>query len=194
MGSNQRQPTYQIGTLPTELHSYISGSRLPAAYCFSLWFHLLYQELIYINKNFKWVGVFVIPLFCAVDSALNRATFYLRPDQLLLVFFMVEVVGFEPTRQLITDLSVFKTELFSLLSTLPYKCRGYRTLRSPIWRLERLLRFPFMVLPVTHLLLRSSVNLQPFLLWDFHLLCRGCYDSWREKKDSNLRTISRLTR
>ena len=35
------------------------------------------------NGNFKWVGVFSIPLFRAVDLALNRATFYLRPDQLL---------------------------------------------------------------------------------------------------------------
>ena len=69
----------------SELNPYINGSRLPAAYCFSLWFHLLYQELDYSNKNgnFKWVGVFSIPLFRAVDLALNRATFYLRPDQLL---------------------------------------------------------------------------------------------------------------
>ena len=49
----------------SELNPYRSGSRLPAAYCFSLWFHLLYQELDYSNKNrnFKWVGVTSIPLF-----------------------------------------------------------------------------------------------------------------------------------
>ena len=43
----------------SELNPYVSGSRLPAAYCFSLWFHLLYQELDCSNKsgNFKWVGV-----------------------------------------------------------------------------------------------------------------------------------------
>ena len=32
------------------------------------------------NRNFKWVGIISISLFRAVDSALNRATFYLRPD------------------------------------------------------------------------------------------------------------------
>lgn len=27
--------------------------------------------------------------------------------------------------------------------------------------------------------------LQPFTQWDFHLLCRGCYDSWQRILDSN---------
>ena len=34
---------------------------------------------------------------------------------------LAEVVGFEPTHQLITDLTVFKAALLNLLSILPYK-------------------------------------------------------------------------
>ena len=47
---------------------------------------------------------------------------------------MAEEVGFEPTRRLITDLSVFKTELFGLLSIPPYKSNSRAELPLHCWR------------------------------------------------------------
>ena len=61
----------------------------------------------------------------APQSGLEPLTYRLEggcccPTELL--GHMAEAVGFEPTRRLSTDLSVFKTDLFSLLSTPPYVC------------------------------------------------------------------------
>ena len=44
---------------------------------------------------------------------------------------MAEAVGFEPTRRLSTDLSVFKTDLFNLLSMLPYNKKLNNITQTP---------------------------------------------------------------
>lgn len=51
-----------------------------------------------------------IPLFRAVDLALDRATFYLRPDWFYPAFpVLAEEVGFEPTGQVKADTTDFKS-------------------------------------------------------------------------------------
>ena len=91
--------------------------------------------------------------------------------------------------------TVFKTVLRAVAINLPYNAEVVVLCAVPYGALQRLLRFSFMALPITRYIIWRNAHQQLHsLLRDFHLLYRGCYDSWREKKDLNLRTISRLTR
>ena len=132
---------------------------------------------------------------------------------------MAEAVGFEPTRRLITDLSVFKTDPFSLLGTPPYggvrRIRTFETFRFaalavrcnrpdsaitpyvmqdcrtcgklPLARLEVIahaLFFRFLT-KKRHSLLQRWRLTSLLSSREFHLLCRGCYDSWQRQPDLN---------
>lgn len=70
----------------------------------------LYWNQYLLNGNFKWVGISSIPLFRAVDSALSRATFYLRPDQLYWCFLcMAMSERFERPSRILADTVDFKS-------------------------------------------------------------------------------------
>ena len=120
----------------------------------------------------------------------NKPCYFLsasRPAYHRRFLCMAEEVGFEPTGQIKADTTDFKSVRLCPLAHSSKYCRGFRTLRSPSFgAFERLLRFSFMDMPITHYLIWRNVHQQLHsLLRDFHLLYRGCYDSWQRGWDLN---------
>ena len=130
-----------------------------------------------------------IPLFlrCRLCGFTTVLLFICVQTSYELAFPMLaEEVGFEPTGQIKAGTTDFKSVRLCPLAHSSIRCRGSRTLRSLIQRYLRLLRFSFMALPITRYIIWRNVHQQLHsLLRDFHLLYRGCYDSWQRGWDLN---------